>query len=427
MWDWLFSLRQTKTLVISTSHVFSAKVLSSVFSILIFLFLARIFTVEELGVFSFFTSVAVMLTVASNWGVNEYILREGAAAPGRLGDLVRNSMFIKGSLGLAFGFLTFSYLLFKETALLNILIFLLILLFALVDSQTITFIAAFRSQGITRFEAWFFPGRNACRLLTIVLISFWSKGLLEIICGMVLVNLTGFLVANRSFKRFRQEGQRGKISLRRAFEVARSATPFVLLAVIGMAYARADQIMLGLMKDSREVGIYALAWQVYETATFLPISIGIVLLPKLTRIYHDDAYRWIESGAKALGYTLLLGSVIGVSLFIALPYVIRYLFSAKYLASEPVIRVLMVAYIFNFVWVSLFISMLISGGNFQTLNLIVISSLALNIGANLYAIPRYGPLGAAYAAILSEVFTFAAGTWWLLKKMSDMKLAPVKT
>jgi len=423
----LKSWSHRKRLVMGVSNVMIAKILSSIFSVIIFVFLARIFSVESLGLFSFFTSIAVIVTVASNWGVNEYILREGAASPGKLKELVLHSVFIKGSLGLAFGLLTSGYFFFKETALFTVLIFWLILLFTLIDSQTITFIVAFRSQGNTRFEAWFFPSRNACRLITLLIISVWSIDIFEIVSGMVLVNLAGLLVARHSFKQFWGEPHRGKINLQSAYEIVKSATPFVLLAVIGMTYARADQIMLGIMKGSREVGIYALAWQAYETAAFLPTSIYVVLLPKLTKIFNEDAFRWAETGAKAFWLAFLLACVIGIVFSIALPHVIRFLFGSKYLSSEPLIRVLMVAYIFNFVWVALLISLLISGGNTRILNVIVISSLTLNIIANLYAIPRYGPLGAAYSTVLSEVFTFVAGTWWLLRKIAAMKLALAKT
>lgn len=417
---------QTKELAASISDVLMAKVLSSIFSVLLFLFLVKIFSVEDLGTFSFFTSAAAIITVASNWGVNEYILREGAAAPGKLGQLVGNSMFLKGSLGLAFGFLIAVYFLFQKTAFLSLITFLLILFIALVDAQTITFVVAYRSQGNTRFETWFLTGRNACRLVTVVLISCWRGGLLEIICSMAVVNLAGLLVASRAFRRFREDRPSSGINLRSAFELARSATPFVLLTVIGTAYTRADQIMLGLLKDSYEVGVYAVARQVYETALFLPASIYVVLLPKLTRLYLDDPYCWLDRGPKALGWALLLGAVMGISLFIGLPHVIRFLFGTKYLASEPVIRVLMVAYIFDFVWVTLLISLLISSDHTRMLNLIVFSNLALNIMVNLYAIPRYGPLGAAYATVLSEFFTFSLGSCFLFKKISDMKLAAKK-
>ena len=402
----------------------TGKVSTGVLSVITFIVMAKILTVQEIGSFSFFLSISAMVSVAANWGLNEYILKQGTSTPDEIGNFVHASRLLKGIIGIGIGILVGVYLSLHSPNLIYVLTFLFVLMSVLVDSQTVSIVMAFRTKGSTRFEALLYPTRSLARLLLVLVVSEIARSLLLIVAGLFLINVLWLSLANRYYLSAGFSRQTVKLTAAYLFGIAKKASPFVLVTLIGITYTKADHIMLGMMKGEHEIGIYAVAWQLYETALFLPVSLQLVLLPRFVKLF-EATDQWLIKSNDCFKLSLALGASMGILLFFLAPYPVYVIFGNKYAESTNIMKILMIAYIFRFVWTCLISTALISSNNMNVLNRILIFSLFLNIGVNAYCIPHYGPVGAAYSTVISDFFAFILGAVWLLRFRFDVKNALV--
>ena len=174
----------------------------------------------------------------------------------------------------------------------------------------------------------------------------------------------------------------------------------VLSGVAAMIYLKVDQVMLGVMINDRAVGIYAAAARISEVWYFVPAAIVTAFFPQLIkkRLYDPDSY---QLDLQKINDGLFL-SALSVALLVTLMagWALPVIFGQAYADAAPVLVV--------HVWVGIFVFMraLLSKW-FIVENLLKLSMLSQVLGAvvniilNIYLIPLYGPVGAAYATVIS--------------------------
>lgn len=408
--------RIPKKIITGSFFVLLGKVASNGLSFLLFLILARTFDVEEIGIYTFLVGIATMLSVVANWGTNEYLLRQGAAVPGELNRLLFFSQTIRALLGLVAGLGVVIFLFWWQKPASYVVTFLVILLLILVESQSIAYVMAFRSRENTVFEAWFLTVRNSVRLAVVYWLCSWNKSFLEVMLVLLVVSAAGLWVAHQSFiKIVGVMGSKG-FSFGSFWGNFKAAGRFALIPIIGVGYSKADQIMLGLMGTDHQVGIYGAAFQIYQIVLFVPAALNVALLPKLVNLFENDMMKWTKTVVLAYKWLLFMGFILGVVMYFVAPFILVVFLGQNYIEAQPIIKVLMAAFTFTFVWASGLMAALLSANETWMINLIIISTLLLNVMANMLFIPRYGPMGAAYANLLSEGLAFSLGTGWLIRK-----------
>jgi PST family polysaccharide transporter len=161
-----------------------------------------------------------------------------------------------------------------------------------------------------------------------------------------------------------------------------------------------DQIMLGILVDDSAVGIYAAAARISEVWYFIPVAIVTSFFPALinakssdTSLYQNDLQRLND-----LLFVSALVIAFGVSLTAS--WGIEKLFGITYAEAASVLIV--------HTWVGIFVFMRVLLSKwFITENLLKLSMFSQVLGAlaniflNVQLIPLYGPIGAAYATVIS--------------------------
>lgn len=180
--------------------------------------------------------------------------------------------------------------------------------------------------------------------------------------------------------------------------------PFLLASIAVTIYTRTDQIILGSLSGSIQVGIFAAAVRLSELWYFVPVAILQSALPNLINarayspaLYHDrlqllyEAFLWL---ALAVAATM---TVVGRDL-------IHALFGTQYRGAGAVLMVR--------VWSGVFVSYGIIKGrwelieNMQKVTLVCTGlGAAFNVAANLLLVPRYGAVGAAYSTIVAQILS----------------------
>ena len=171
-------------------------------------------------------------------------------------------------------------------------------------------------------------------------------------------------------------------------------------SIAAVIYLKMDQIMLGILVDDRAVGIYAAAARISEVWYFIPVAIVTSFFPPLinakssdTSLYQNDLQRLND-----LLFVSALVIAFGVSLTAG--WGIEKLFGITYAEAASVLIV--------HTWVGIFVFMRVLLSKwFITENLLKLSMFSQVLGAfanmflNAQLIPLYGPIGAAYATVIS--------------------------
>ena len=200
-----------------------------------------------------------------------------------------------------------------------------------------------------------------------------------------------------------------------AGSLLRDSWPLLFSALLTMVYLRIDQVMLGDMVGSEELGNYSVAVRISEAWRFIPMVICSSVFPAVVEaetISEELFYAHLQKL-----YNLMALLAYGVALPVALfsDVIIQTLFSSAYTEAGSLLAIL--------VWSGVFTSLgaarnlFIVSKNRTRVNLVSIGlGSAMNILLNLLLIPKYGTMGAVVATFVSYWFAIH-GTCFLFKPL----------
>jgi O-antigen/teichoic acid export membrane protein len=214
-----------------------------------------------------------------------------------------------------------------------------------------------------------------------------------------------YAIATRAF---------GRLRLSRAMvsQLIREGWPLFVGSIAIIVYHRIDQVMLGQMGAESELGLYGVAVRVAEVPLFLSPAVINAFYAGLVRA-NAQAPEHFEAHMQRLYDVMGLVSVAAMVLFgAAVTLLFVPLFGAPYAGGLPMTLILLLSL------PSIFLggarqAMLIIGGWVWTAPLTALIGAFANIALNLFLIPRYGGIGAAWATVLSY-WLAAHGTCFLL-------------
>lgn len=187
----------------------------------------------------------------------------------------------------------------------------------------------------------------------------------------------------------------------------KESAPLGAAAIITFAYFKTDTILLSVLKNSGEVGIYNAANKVLENITFFPAMIVGLIFPLLTKEIFKNPARFQAIANKTFKVFLLmvLPLIVGV-LFLA-DGIIQVIGGGGFAESAAVLRILVFALAFIF-FGNFYNSILIAGNLQKKLMRILILAAVMNIALNLYFIPRFSYFSSAFISVLTELVVVVA-------------------
>jgi len=217
------------------------------------------------------------------------------------------------------------------------------------------------------------------------------------------------LTAAGIFKFARRAGLRAPRAAARLATMGRLAVeawPLMFASLAIIVYMKIDEVMLRHLAGPAAVGIYAAAARLSEVWYFLPAAMAASLLPALLRARERDPAVY---GARLQQYfDLSAGAAYALSIPIALaaPWIVHVAYGEAFAAAGPILAV--------HIWSSIFVFLGVARGQWlvneklQRFYLVtVLAGAVMNVVLNLYLIPRWGGLGAAYATVAS----YALAAW----------------
>jgi O-antigen/teichoic acid export membrane protein len=187
----------------------------------------------------------------------------------------------------------------------------------------------------------------------------------------------------------------------------RSALPLGLALMIAIVYFRADAVLLSILKGSRAVGIYGVAYRLLEAVIAFPGFLYVSIFPLLSQAAaRRDLDRLRDVTQRAFDVLVLAAVPVVFGTISLAPEIVHALAGHGFDAAVTPLRVVIAGGGLMFVN-GLFSYVLISLDQQKKLLSIGLTTLVFNVALNLALIPRYSYNAAAAVATGSEALTLA--------------------
>lgn len=375
---------------------------------LLFAVAARALGEAGFGRLQFADTAAALSVLATELGLGIWTTRALVRTPERASEIVGTGLWLRGWLALPY------------LALLGVEVHVLgpgplrgALLFlggaALAGTVVEYCNAVFRGHERLRDEALLNVVRAALLTVTGLVALWWRRSLLALTAGLLVGSLLaaacGLAILHARYRLPIPLGRRGAgrtFDAKLARTALVEALPLWLATLMSLVYFKGDTVLLRWLKSDEAVGSYAAAFKLFEGTMILPSVILAAWFPGLVRAAQSgeglQRRSELELGALLLGLGLLVGSLLHGGGELAL----RLMFGPGFLDALPALRILSLAVpvlFFNFGLTHLLIARHLERRNL----LFATAMVMLNLGANLWLIPRLGGVGAAWATLATEL------------------------
>jgi O-antigen/teichoic acid export membrane protein len=184
--------------------------------------------------------------------------------------------------------------------------------------------------------------------------------------------------------------------------VLRRSLPFFVLIALSVLHFKIDTVMLGLMATLDAVARYEIAYKFLEVSRFIVRPAGMIFLPICTGLVIQQSWPDLQR----LVRRLMLGTAalaVGLAVIVAAgaDLIIEIVFGADYADSVPILQVLFVSLPAVYL---VFVGSVLANSLYLEKTLIWMTCVCLivNVVANLFVIPRWGGLGAAWTTVATE-------------------------
>lgn len=191
-----------------------------------------------------------------------------------------------------------------------------------------------------------------------------------------------------------------------------------LVSMVGYLHLRQDVLLLGWLTDQRTVGVYSVAVSVVEIARYIPVVLSSALFARASQVERDEGSH-LSARMSRLTVALVLATA-AVFASIA-PVLVPFVFGEAFGEASRLLLVLLPGV------VAISIAEVPSSYLFSREVIYWKTSavmVAVNVAANLFAVPRFGAMGAAFASSLTYSL-FAAAIVHYMKKEAGIRYRDV--
>ena len=375
--------------------------------------------VEGFGVYGYVLTLVGLTSFASNMGMERLLKREIARDETRAGPMVATGLAATALLSLATGVFIVVWTLLVDGRAEVVGAGALAAVALAIQSIALVPVSAFhavRRMGLG-------VGPNAVGRVVLVLATaafLWAElGVMAVFAAQILdATLTLIIVWRVYVQRIGTAGMRTAWS--DVVDLVRTSVPFGLNALFVSIYLGVDVLLLGLMRDDTEVGIYRGAVMLLSLFPVVADTLSTGLYPRMARhLGHPDRagaeMRFAARILLAISIPAAVGGVLTaepVMVFLGGPA-----FAVSALPFMIMAPLLPLRYLNNGFGMAL---SALDQQEDRTRGAIL--AAVVNVGLNLVMIPRYGAVGAAAVTLATEVFLIGFMAWRLLPRITSLHL-----
>jgi O-antigen/teichoic acid export membrane protein len=367
---------------------------------------------EAYGLYFALFNFTFLLQIINDCGLQHYHNRNVAQRQDLLGKYLPDMLQLKGVLGLAY-FLVVSLLAWRlgylpehaplllllaaNQAMLSLLFFLRASLSGLgmyrIDSL-VSVLDRIILLVVCGFLLFIAPGRAHFRIEWLVLAQSGAL-LFSVIVAFALVS------ARAGALRFNWRPRVWRSLLKASY-------PFALVVFLTGVYTRVDGVMLERMltDGAEQADYYASAYRLLDAANMIGFLFAGLLFPMFARL-RDEQEQLAGLARLSLSFIWAGAGALAASTFFFREEIMRALYVSGGAYSGNILACLMLSYL-AISGAYIHGTMLGAGGALRAMNRIALAGLALNVALNIWLIPRYQALGAAFATCCTQFAVWLA-------------------
>ncbi|TMN66828.1 flippase [Pseudoalteromonas sp. S1727] len=401
-------MTSTRKALGNITWLFSEKIVTMGLSLLVSIILARYLSPSEFGKLNYLISFIAILAPFSALGLNALIVRELVNSNRDDGLILGTALLLRISGGciaivLATVFIWNTDLLITSNWL---------VLAAIGGSFSSLLLFDFYFQ--SRVQSQYVVTTRIIVLIVSSLLKLTSVYFeLPLSYFLILVILEPIAIGGGLFFFFNIKKENGivfKFDLKYAKELLSQSRWLILSGFMAIVYLKVDQLMIGEMLGSEDLGIYSVAVRISEVWYFFPVAIVTSFYPKLLKskatpsLYRYNLQRLCD---------VLFWLGISVALLITLfsPQLISTLYGKEYSLASQVLSIHIWAGVFMFLR-ALLSKWLIAEGLLKFSLLTHGIAAIVNVYLNYIWIPEYGINGAAWATLISCALSSYLVLWF---------------
>lgn len=166
-----------------------------------------------------------------------------------------------------------------------------------------------------------------------------------------------------------------------------------------------DIFLIGtLIADPATLAVYKIAVTIPLTMMIVPNSIVVFVYPYFAE--HQKEYDWLKANFKKLiGNSIMVNFLISASLIIFAPFIISTIWGQAYMDAVTPFRILSLNYFVQGTFRFTTINIMNALNRVEVVLIANIAAVVIDLGLDLWLIPRYGMIGAAVATLSTVTIT----------------------
>lgn len=382
--------------------ILACRIAQAVFALIINSVTARYFGPTNYGVISYAASLVAFVTPLMKLGTTEIIVNELIQQPEKEGEVLGTSIVMTMGTSLLCILGLFSFVNIanhgEPTTILTVLLYSLLLLSQSMEQIQYWFHAKYLSKtvSLTTLAVYFLISGYKIILLLTGKSVYWfaaSNALDHFIVAVIL------MIAYK-----RKDGQPLRFSAEAMKRLWRNGKLYVLPEMMGLVLQQSDRIMLQFFSGNDEVGLYASALSIATMTSFIFTAIIGSYRPLILESKIESAEKYGKNMAKLHGIVVYLAILQCIFVVLFSKPIVYILYGQAYLPSITMLRIVIFYTVFSYVGAlrSLWI---LAEGKQRYLWIISLSGMLLNVALNFVLIHYWGGEGAAFATLITQVFT----------------------
>ena len=389
-----------QTLAKNTFWLGFGEITSRLLKTIIIFYAIRILGASGWGTFSYAISLCGLFMIFSDFGISSILTRELAKPETNKENYISTSFLIKILLNiLIFIIIIFTAPVFSKDIIATHIIP-IVALIMIFDGMREFIFAINRSLEKMEAEAVLKIVTNVLLIIITYIFLVGSATVTSLALGYMAGSLAGLIVTLFIFRKHLKNIFQG-FSTDLIKPLITTAWPFAFFAILGSIMANTDTVMLGLMKDTTEVGFYATSQRIIAFLFILPGLIASSLLPTLTKQINDkEKIKNVVNSSIKIIYMIAIpltlgGLIIGDSLIVKL-------FGAEYGPATRMLQIALISILFVFPAL-IFNNIIFVFNKHKSVIKIFLIGTILNVLMNIILIPKYGGIGSSIATLISQI------------------------
>jgi O-antigen/teichoic acid export membrane protein len=384
-----------------------AKIITVAFGLALMILLTSHLGRDGYGDYMYILTLVVIFGSFTDWGTATIGVREAAKNPKKQDEILLNVCFVRlflvclgALLMIAAGYFlplkTAHPLLVRQGIFIGSLI---LMIFALKASFGLIFqtklqmqklaMADILASGLVLLLSWFFLK--------------WQFGLTSLILAVLLANIIAVIVAGFLALRIINFKWHFNPAFLKKFLL--ESLPMGAILLMFTVDNKIDTVMLGSLKGSGAVGIYAVSYRIYDVLILGAAYLMNSLLPVISRYARQQGQAKLRIiYQKSFDVLFLMAIVVLILSFAFSPFIVKFLTQnnfSQFADSVLVLKILSLAIFFSY-FNHLTGYTIVGLGKQRSYFSVAFFALGFNVLANLIIIPRLSYYGAALVTVLTE-------------------------